>query len=62
MVKKWKTYGFSMKNHWLQKQKPDIYVYEDVNVDVYILLYYVYISGGGVFFFSPPPHNYLVPQ
>ena len=58
-----KTIGYTIKNQWFLKWKPDVDVYvdENVNVDVNVNIN-IYASGGDVFFFSPPPHNCLVPQ
>ena len=63
MVPQIKTIGYTIKNQWFLKWKPDVNVYVDVNVDVNVNVYVnIYVSGGDVFFFSPPPHNCLVPQ
>ena len=69
MVSQWKTIGYTIKNQWFLKWKPDVDVYvdENVNVDVNVNMNMnininIYVSGGDVFFFSPPPHNCLVPQ
>ena len=61
MVPQIKTIGYTIKNQWFLKWKPDVNVYVDVNVDVNVNVYVnIYVSGGDVFF--SPPHNYLVPQ
>ena len=57
MVPQVKTIGYTIKNQWFLSWKPDVDVYVDENVNINI-----YVSGGDVFFFSPPPHNCLVPQ
>ena len=63
MVPQIKTIGYTIKNQWFLKWKPDVDVYVDENVNVDVNVYInIYVSGGDVFFFSPPPHNCLVPQ
>ena len=65
MVPQIKTIGYTIKNQWFLRWKPnvDVYVDENVNVNVDVNVYVnIYVSGGDVFFFSPPPHNCLVPQ
>ena len=69
MVPQIKTIGYTIKNQWFLRWKPDVDVYvdENVNVDVNVNMNMnininIYVSGGDVFFFSPPPHNCLVPQ
>ena len=62
MVPQIKTIGYTIKNQWFLKWKPDVDVYVDENVNVDVNVYVnIYVSGGDVFFFSPP-HNCLVPQ
>ena len=66
MVPQIKTIGYTIKNQWFLKWKPNVNVYvdENVNVDVNVNMNVninIYASGGDVFFFSPP-HNCLVPQ
>ena len=67
MVPQIKTIGYTIKNQWFLRWKPDVNVYvdENVNVDVNVNMNVninIYVSGGDVFFFSPPPQYYSVPQ